>query len=176
MTNSNDNCESSTRSDLVTVAVDSLGEGQGATFTVWIPLAPQSIELPSPEPSSLTSDLSGIHILVVDDDEDSRFIAFVLEQANASVTTADSGIDALQAFSQSIPDIIVSDISMPEMDKVRLCCKNLLRTENSENAEVGYATTPKISAQVPSDATQVDLGAGLCRHLNGLGLDIDRRK
>ncbi|MBW4625577.1 MAG: PAS domain-containing protein [Brasilonema octagenarum HA4186-MV1] len=101
-----------------TVTVDSPGEGQGATFTVQIPLACQSNELPTPQQSSShTGDLSGIRILVVDDEADSRqFVAFILEQANAIVTSVGSGIDALQAFSQSIPDIIVSDIGMPEMD------------------------------------------------------------
>jgi PAS domain S-box-containing protein len=100
------------------IRVDSPGEGQGATFTVQLPLAPHLSELPSKEASSTsTSDLNSIHVLVVDDEPDSRdFVAFVLEQANARVTTVASGIGALQAFSQSIPDLIVSDIGMPEMD------------------------------------------------------------
>ncbi|MBP5972279.1 PAS domain-containing protein [Brasilonema sp. CT11] len=101
-----------------TVTVDSSGEGQGATFSVQIPLASQSNELPTPQQSlPNTSDLRGIRILVVDDEVDSRqFVAFILEQANAVVTTVGSGIDALQAFSESIPDIVISDIGMPEMD------------------------------------------------------------
>lgn len=75
-------------------------------------------KLPTPEPSSdLTNDLSGIHILVVDDDVDSReFAAFVLEQANAIVTSVASGIEALQSIKQSIPHLVVSDIGMPDMD------------------------------------------------------------
>jgi PAS domain S-box-containing protein len=101
-----------------TVSVDSPGTGQGATFTVKIPLAAQSSEpsmlTPSPDPRN---DLSGKRILVVDDETDSReFLAFILEQAKASVTTVASGIEALQAISQSIPDLIVSDIGMPQMD------------------------------------------------------------
>jgi CheY-like chemotaxis protein len=61
--------------------------------------------------------LSGKQILVVDDEADSReFLAFVLEQARAIVTSVSSGIGALQAFSQSIPDLIISDIGMPQMD------------------------------------------------------------
>lgn len=97
--------------------VESPGEDLGATFTVQIPLAPLS-ELPSKEQSSVsTSDLSGIHILVVDDDADSRdFITFVLEQAGAIVTAVASGIEALQAIEQSVPDLVVSDIGMPQMD------------------------------------------------------------
>lgn len=100
------------------IRVDSLGEGLGATFTVRIPLTSRFTVLPTVEPSSsLTRDLSGTRILVVDDETDSReFAAFVLEQAGASITSVASGIDALQTFSQSVPDLIVSDIGMPEMD------------------------------------------------------------
>lgn len=111
-----------------TVAANSPGEGQGATFTVQIPLATCSTQ-PLIEPSSnLTGDLTGIHILVVDDELDSRdFVAFVLEQANAIVTSVSSGIEALQMIEQSVPDLVVSDIGMPDMDgymllqQIRLC-------------------------------------------------------
>ncbi|WP_246276865.1 PAS domain-containing protein [Microcoleus asticus] len=101
-----------------TVAVESQGEGQGAIFTVRIPLAARSRELPAIEqPSDSTGDLSGIHVLVVDDEADSReFVAFVLEQAGATVTSVASATKALQAFSQAVPEIVVSDIGMPEMD------------------------------------------------------------
>ncbi|MBD1835632.1 PAS domain S-box protein [Cyanobacteria bacterium FACHB-472] len=101
-----------------TVTVDSPGIGLGATFTVQIPLAPRLIESPTLDPLPVRdSDLSGIHILVVDDETDSReFVAFVLEQAGAIVTSVASGINALQAFSQSVPNIIISDIGMPVMD------------------------------------------------------------
>ncbi|NHC35324.1 response regulator [Scytonema millei VB511283] len=101
-----------------TVSVESLGEGQGATFTVRLPLASQSVKMPAPEqlPES-TLDLSGVSILVVDDEPDSReFVAFVLEQAGAIVTSVSSGIEALQAIEQSVPDLIVSDIGMPDLD------------------------------------------------------------
>lgn len=101
-----------------TVAVDSPGEGQGATFTVCFPLAPHATALPAIEQSSnLTADLSTVRILVVDDDTDSReFVAFVLEQAGAIVTIAASGVEALHVFSQTVPDLMVSDIGMPEMN------------------------------------------------------------
>ena len=101
-----------------TVAVDSPGLGQGATFTVQIPLAPRLSELSTPKLSpDLTFDLSGIHILVVDDQVDSReFVVFILEQANAIITSVSSGIEALQSIEQSVPDLVVSDIGMPEMD------------------------------------------------------------
>ena len=100
------------------VSVSSPGEGQGATFTVCIPLASQSATLLDPKRSlQSTVDLSGVQILVVDDDVDSRdFVAFVLEQAGATVMAAASGAAALQIFAQSPPDLLISDIGMPEMD------------------------------------------------------------
>lgn len=62
--------------------------------------------------------------MVVDDDEDSRnFIAFVLQQSGAIVTMAASGIEALDAMTQSKPDVVVSDIEMPEMDGYQLVDK-----------------------------------------------------
>lgn len=100
-----------------TIAVESAGEGQGATFTVQIPLSVRSQERPAIVPSSGSTDLIGVRVLVVDDEADSReFVAFVLEQSGAIVTSAASGIDALQAISRSTPDLIVSDIGMPQMD------------------------------------------------------------
>jgi len=100
-----------------TVSVSSLGEGQGATFTVKIPLALRSGDLPLPRPLPLTADLSGIEILVVDDDTDSReFVTFALEQAGAIARAAASGTEALQIFAQSPPNLLISDIGMPEID------------------------------------------------------------
>ncbi|MDF5724441.1 MAG: PAS domain S-box protein [Rhizonema sp. PD37] len=102
-----------------TIAVDSPGEGQGATFTVLIPLAAVSSQTSSiaVDSISMDDDLSDISILVVDDEPDScEFVAFVLELAGASVTSVTSGIEALQAIRQSVPDLIISDIGMPEMD------------------------------------------------------------
>ncbi len=61
--------------------------------------------------------LEGIKILVVDDDNDSRdFIVFVLEQEGAIVTPVTSAFEALEVLTKFTPDIMVSDIGMPEMD------------------------------------------------------------
>lgn len=99
------------------IAADSLGTGKGAKFTVQIPLVQLVEPLIAAPSSAARNDLSGRQILVVDDEADAReFLTFVLEQANAIVTSVGSGIDALQAISQSIPDAIVSDIGMPGMD------------------------------------------------------------
>ncbi|MCL6752401.1 response regulator, partial [Nostoc sp. CCCryo 231-06] len=105
-----------------TVQVDSPGEGQGAIFNVRFPLikaqgSSQKVQEDSSFLNFNTSPLTGIRILIVDDDEDIRdFLGFVLEQAGAGVCIVTSAIEALQAVEQSPPDILLSDIGMPEMD------------------------------------------------------------
>ncbi|MGB3297452.1 MAG: PAS domain S-box protein [Phormidesmis sp.] len=100
------------------VAVTSAGVDQGATFTVQIPLAKQRVDEPlTAQSSPVDNDLSNLHILVVDDEADSQEItAFALEQAGAKVAIASNGADALAVIAQRLPDVIVSDIGMPEMD------------------------------------------------------------
>ncbi|MCC5656625.1 response regulator [Nostoc sp. XA010] len=104
-----------------TVQVHSPGEGQGAIFNVRFPLMKTQSYSQAEEDSSLltfnTSPLTGIRLLIVDDDEDIRdFLGFVLEQAGAEVCIVTSAIEALEAVEQSPPDILLSDIGMPEMD------------------------------------------------------------
>ena len=61
-------------------------------------------------------------ILVVDDDLTLRkVLKNSLEQKGYQVISAASAEDALKEFSQDVPDIIVSDISMPEMDGFEFC-------------------------------------------------------
>lgn len=107
-----------------TIQAQSAGENQGATFTVKLPLLKPQSEPELNDQSALntstpTSDqpLAGLRVLVVDDETDTRELtAFILEQAGAFVTTAPSAIAALEALAQSPPDILISDIGMPEMD------------------------------------------------------------
>ncbi|MEA5506313.1 ATP-binding protein [Halotia wernerae UHCC 0503] len=115
------------------VWVESPGEGQGATFTVCIPVLQQSLELLRescnlPDNSypfcMLYAPLKGVQVLVVDDDIDTReFLCFLLEQQGASVTIAASANQALAAIAQSKPDILLSDLGMPEVDGYTLIKK-----------------------------------------------------
>ncbi len=101
------------------VTADSPGLLKGATFTVQIPIFATDGEMPMVEELSTFIDLSGIEVLVVDDEPDSlSFIAFALEQEQAIVTTAASAFDALQILERcpSLPHVIISDIGMPYMD------------------------------------------------------------
>ncbi|MBW4516122.1 MAG: PAS domain S-box protein [Timaviella obliquedivisa GSE-PSE-MK23-08B] len=101
-----------------TVQVTSPGEGLGATFTVKLPTMPVSSAMTVNRRSSEPSlDLNGIRVLVIDDETDSReFVAFVLEQAGARVTTATTASEGFAILTQSQPDVLLSDIGMPDMD------------------------------------------------------------
>lgn len=104
-----------------TVFAESQGEGNGATFTVRLPLLKQQPEnennMDLDEYMIQSSPLAGLKIIVVDDDADSReFITFLLEQDGAEVIALPSALQALREFPHSKPDILVSDVGMPEMD------------------------------------------------------------
>ncbi|MEH2460289.1 PAS domain S-box protein [Nostoc sp.] len=101
-----------------TVKAESLGEEQGATFTVMLPLikihlnSQQIDRQPDDSP-----DLNGLKILLVDDERDTReLIAFILEQSGAVVTQAESAVEALQVMPEFQPNLLLSDIGMPEID------------------------------------------------------------
>ncbi|MBD2465398.1 response regulator, partial [Oscillatoria sp. FACHB-1407] len=107
-----------------TIKAESQGEGMGATFVVELPLSQNTqnsvrtgnLALNTP-PSALDAPLAGLHILLVDDEPDTRdFQAFVLEQGGAKVTAVASGFEALQALDQFTPDVLISDIGMAGMD------------------------------------------------------------
>lgn len=101
-----------------TIEVESPGEGLGATFTVRLPLTQVELEtVPEMAAGDRVLDLNGIEVLVVDDEPDSLdFAVFVLEQHRARVKSARSGMEALQIAAESPPDLLVSDIGMPQMD------------------------------------------------------------
>ncbi|PSB11121.1 DNA-binding response regulator [Pleurocapsa sp. CCALA 161] len=61
-------------------------------------------------------------ILIVDDDLTLRkILQNSLEQRGYQVISVGSGTDALASFSQDVPDLVVSDVSMPEMDGFEFC-------------------------------------------------------
>lgn len=107
----------------------SKGEDQGATFTVHLPIAPRSRQAdpkPHSEPaiqarlrtaSPEKTALIGVSILIVDDDLDTRnFLTFLLQENGATVTPAPSAIAALRLLEVVRPDLILSDIGMPDMN------------------------------------------------------------
>lgn len=118
-----------------TVCAESRGEGQGATFVVQLPLMVTRRTLDMHEPRHPTAgggnnsldcppSLTGLRILVVDDEADTcDLIREVLERCGSEVTTAWSAAEALEAIGQSRPDVLISDIGMPEEDGYSLVGK-----------------------------------------------------
>jgi PAS domain S-box-containing protein len=122
-----------------TVAANSDGQDKGAAFRVKLPLVasrwnpnrfgerpPSSQRLSMP---SVTADLSNLNILVVDDDPDSRDLVHrLLSECGAAATAVASAAEALTAVRNHRPDILISDIGMPETDGYQLL--RSLRTNN----------------------------------------------
>jgi signal transduction histidine kinase len=115
-----------------TVTAENLGEGQGARFTINLPLRavlPQTSEGEPPVFGGLgaleSMSLEGVWVLVVDDEADARdLVATLLEQCGAKVTPVGSALEALAVISSDDhgrrPDVVVSDVSMPEVDGYEL--------------------------------------------------------
>lgn len=101
-----------------TIEAQSPGVEQGATFIIRLPLmSPQPTTTEDSKLSDLCIDLSGVKVLVVDDEPDTReLVAFVLEQHGISVTAACSAQEALTILKQSKFDILLSDIGLPNID------------------------------------------------------------
>ena len=111
-----------------TVWAQSEGDGQGTRFVVSLPLAVSHDRMDDPlsrdrasapdcAPDSKTVDLSGLKILVVDDEPDAcRLIKWVLDECHAEVVTASSAAEAMPLVETARPDILISDIGMPEVD------------------------------------------------------------
>ncbi len=123
-----------------TVEATSPGEGRGSTFTICLPIRAVRIgaEGEEGEIASNTGDdeaadsvpiadrrppvrLDGVHVLVVDDEADARrLLVMVLERGGALVVAAGSVPAAIDALAQARPDVLVSDLGMPEMDGLDL--------------------------------------------------------
>ena len=101
------------------VEARSAGPGRGATFEVWFPEATlPTRDAPVVEPRA---DVQGARILVVDDDPDGlELAARVLTRAGADVKTASSTTEALVTMDAWAPDVLVSDVAMPERDGLDL--------------------------------------------------------
>lgn len=146
-----------------TICAESPGEGLGATFTVTLPLmrvVPSKREetvLPEIPPN-----LEGIRVLVVDDEPDTlKLLVFLLEEHGASVTAVASASEALDVLVQWQPDVLLSDIGMPEVDGYMLIAK--IRAMPSEQG--GQIPAIALSAYAGEANSQKIVSAGFQRHL-----------
>ena len=109
-----------------TVTAESSGDNAGTTFRVMLPL-PSFYEVPNAEktgpesgrnsPTTGPHSLSGLRVLVVDDELDTReLVAAVLTTCGAEVVSLGSATEALDQMERQRFDLLISDIGMPEMN------------------------------------------------------------
>ncbi|HEU5130835.1 MAG TPA: ATP-binding protein, partial [Pyrinomonadaceae bacterium] len=122
-----------------TITAESGGQGRGATLTIRLPLM-EATAKSFAEPDHLKMArapqlLSGLNVLIVDDDSDTlTLMATALKRRHANVTAVSSAGEAIQAITHKRPDVLVSDIAMPDEDGYGLI-KKIRSLENgvSEN-------------------------------------------
>ena len=153
------------------VEVESRGKNRGATFTVRFPIAPAATlhasgEALQPEIADplLNSSkiLDGLRILVVDDEADARdLVTSILTRCGGEVRCSESAAEAIRAFREWNPDLLVSDIGMPIEDGYSLIRK--LRRLRSKRAKQIPALA--LTAYATDEDRSLALSAGFQMHL-----------
>ncbi len=149
-----------------TIYAVSQGEGQGATFTVQLPIVEPRLEpliKKSEEKFNNFSVLNDLQVLVVEDNADTReLIVFILEQSGAQVTAVSSVSEALDILAQFRPHILLSDIGMPEEDGYSLIRK--VRAQETGQKEKIPAIA--LTAFARDEERQLILQAGFQAHIS----------
>jgi signal transduction histidine kinase/integral membrane sensor domain MASE1/ActR/RegA family two-component response regulator len=157
-----------------TVAAESPGDGRGASFQVRLPLAgvtegvalgPRAGRSAADARSGTAPSLIGARVLIVDDDPDTLdLLATTLgvRQAGAIVATARSVLEGLKAFERLGPDLVVTDLAMPEQDGY------VLLREVQARAESQGRTIPivAITAHAGAGDRERALAAGFAAYLS----------
>ncbi|ACC81945.1 hybrid sensor histidine kinase/response regulator [Nostoc punctiforme] len=156
-----------------TIFAQSPGSGQGATFTVRLPLLQdnrgnrgnrENREAAEGISSSVASTpLAGLKVLVVDDEADTRnFLSFMFEEYGAIATAVASVDEALAVLEQAKADILISDIGMSEQDGYTLIRK--LRSLEPEKG--GCMPAIALTAYTREEDRLEALAAGFQQHLS----------
>ena len=155
-----------------TIEAASGGEGQGATFRVTLPLmivhrppgapaGPGSIDDHPQDDRAVR--LEGVEVLVVDDDRDAvNLVREVLEGAGATVETAHTAREALARVQEDPPDVLLSDIGMPEMDGFAM----IERIRGSADPAVREMPAAALTAYARSEDRVRALKGGFQMHLS----------
>jgi len=154
-----------------TVRAESAGPGQGATFRVTLPARTAATPRrrgstdgnASPQPTGDAGrELAGLVVLVVDDEDDARQLECrVLAAHGAEVHTAASAKEAFLKIGAFKPDVIVSDIGMPDEDGYSLMRK--LRALPAEQG--GRTLAVALTAYARREDAQRAFAAGFQRHV-----------
>ena len=160
-----------------TVSVQSSGEKQGATFTVQLPLLEKkdrqrgkgkdakknSFPSLANHPNTPSSPLEGVRVLVVDDDADSRdFLVFALQDYGAIATAVTCASSALEVLTTFQPDVLISDIGMPQVDGYSL----IRQIRALPREQGGDIPAIALTAYAADRDRSLALAAGFQRHLS----------
>jgi signal transduction histidine kinase len=155
------------------VSADSAGKGKGSTFTVSLPLLAAGRNRGSHIESSVNelrsaheqrADLSGVSVMIVDDERDARdVLVAILELRGAKVIAAASAAEAVERLTKngSMPDVLVSDIGMPAEDGFELISK--VRAMGPERG--GEIPAIALTAYARDEDRARVLAAGFQRHV-----------
>jgi len=156
-----------------TVGCESAGEGQGATFIVRLPArtgevlaravadGPARGITPGPPADEGSVNLTGVRVLLVDDEPDAReLLTEVLEHYGAAVQAAGSAGEALACVERDRPDVLLSDIGLPGEDGYSLISR--IRALPAERG--GLTPAAAITAYARSDDARRAIAAGYQRH------------
>ncbi len=157
-----------------TIVASSDGPGRGATFTVKLPLmivheakagdVPRhdqpTVEREAPA-VDMVPRLDRVRVLAVDDELDSlTLLRTALETAGATVRTADSGLSAIDALREEVPDVLLADIGMPLMDGLQL-----IRAVRQMDEPIRSVPAAALTAYARAQDRITSLASGFQMHL-----------
>jgi signal transduction histidine kinase len=146
-----------------TVAARSEGLTRGSTFEVRLPMRPAEGYAPEPQPPPASAPLlRGVSVLVVDDDQAAReFARSSLEQFGAIVRTAASAAEARERFRREPPDVLLSDLRMPEEDGIAF----IRKVREMDRSRGRHTPAAAFTALVRTTDRQQALEAGFQMHV-----------
>jgi CheY-like chemotaxis protein len=158
-----------------TVRAQSPGEGRGATFTVELPLIePAATTRPAPEPAPVevaAGSLEHVRVLLVDDDSDAReVLGMVLRHHGAQVCEAATAEAAVVAFRRHVPDVVVSDIGLPDADGYELIRRLRALDVPAAQAAVAVALTGWARSEDRDEALEAGFQAHVVKPIDPIEL------
>jgi signal transduction histidine kinase/ActR/RegA family two-component response regulator len=151
-----------------TIRVASQGIGNGATFTVGLPIVPVPVEqrehevVASSSSDTAAATLAGLSVLVVDDDDDNREVVTAqLQDRQATVLTAASAEEALSVLHSAHVDVLLADLAMPQQDGYAL----IRKVRASQAPRIASMPAAALTAFAREDDRQHVLREGFHVHL-----------
>ena len=149
------------------IAVESK-KGVGSTFTVEIPLELQEQVIQSEQKQHLHRDLTGIHVLMAEDNDlNAELATIILEDAGMTVTRASDGKEVVNLFKnhpRGTYDLILMDIMMPNMDGHQAA--KAIRALGIERSDAVTMPIIALSANAFIDDIRESLDSGMNDHIS----------